>query len=325
MHSRNDKLIKIPHIPFFLHAIMPSLQCLCFATPSLSIPKNGSSNLTQSPPNLSAKPSCLNPPKTLHQHASDLLIPSMSSDAKEKILSLEIMGIDSTRALALHPSLRAASPESIHSVISFLLSKGIQHKDLGRILGMCPRVLTSSVNKDLVPVFTFLSRDLKIPDSYFCRVIRKCPRFLVSDVQDQLQPALIYLQRLGFKNVTALAFHDPVLFVSSVENTLMPKLHHLMGLGLSREEAIRMVLRCPSLLTFSIENNFKPKYDYFVNEMGRGLEELKEFPQYFAFSLEKRIKLRHREMAEMGLRLPMSLMLKSTDNEFKELLVLRAS
>lgn len=188
---------------------------------------------------------------------------------------------------------------------------------------MCPRILTSSIGKDLIPVFTFLSRDLKVPDSDFRRVIKKCPRFLVSDVRDQLRPALIFLQRLGFKDVTALAFHDPVLFVSNVENTLMPKLQHLMGLGLSREEAVGMVVRCPSLFTFSIENNFMPKYGYFVKEMGGGLEELKEFPQYFAFSLEKRIKMRHREMAEMGLRLPLSLMLKSTDNEFKAMLVQR--
>ncbi|PKU71569.1 transcription termination factor MTEF1, chloroplastic [Dendrobium catenatum] len=305
---------------------MPSLHCLCFATPTSPAPKNGGINLnTQSPPNIAIKPSSLNPSKTLPQHSPDLLLhlPNLSSDAREKILSLEIMGIDSSRALALHPNLRAASPDSIHSVISFLLSKGIHHKDLGRIIGMCPRVLTSSIGKDLVPVFKFLSRDLKVPDPDLRRVIKKCPRFLISDVRDQLRPALIYLQRLGFKDVTALAFHDPVLLVSSVENTLMPKLQHLMGLGLSREEAVGMVLRCPSLFTFSIENNFKPKYDYFVNEMGGGLEELKEFPQYFAFSLEKRIKLRHREMVELGLRLPLSSMLKSTDNEFKELLVQR--
>ncbi|XP_020586555.1 transcription termination factor MTEF1, chloroplastic isoform X2 [Phalaenopsis equestris] len=307
---------------------MSSLHCLTFPAPCSSISKNGGINLTTpNAPNLSAKPSSLNPHNALHQNYPDfpLFLPDLSSDAREKILSLEIMGIDSSRALALHPDLRAASPDSIHSVISFLLSKGIHHKDLGRILGMCPRVMTSSIGKDLVPVFKFLSCDLKVPDSEFRRVIKKCPRFLVCDVRDQLRPALIYLQRLGFKDVTALAFHDPVLFVSSVENTLMPKLQHLMRLGLSREEAVGMVLRCPSLLTFSIQNNYKPKYEYFVREMGGGLEELKDFPQFFAFSLDKRIKLRHRVMAEMGLRLPLSLMLKSTDNEFKELLMQRGS
>ncbi|KAK7243829.1 hypothetical protein RIF29_38641 [Crotalaria pallida] len=75
-----------------------------------------------------------------------------------------------------------------------------------------------------------------------------------------------------------------------------------------------------ALFTFSIENNFQPKYEYFAGEMGRKLEELKESPQYFAFSLENRIKPRHLEAVESGINLPLSVMLKSTDEELRELI-----
>ncbi|KAF8029068.1 hypothetical protein BT93_E1671 [Corymbia citriodora subsp. variegata] len=81
-----------------------------------------------------------------------------------------------------------------------------------------------------------------------------------------------------------------------------------------------MVRRCPALFTFSIENNFKPKLEYFHGEMGGRLEELRNFPQYFAFSLEKRIKPRHMEAVESGVRLALPVMLKSTDEEFGELI-----
>lgn len=81
-----------------------------------------------------------------------------------------------------------------------------------------------------------------------------------------------------------------------------------------------MVLRCPALFTFSIERNFAPKFGYLVEEMGGGVEELKEFPQYFAFSLEKRIKPRYCKMVESGVRLRLPEMLKSTDEEFMELI-----
>jgi len=235
------------------------------------------------------------------------------------------MGIDSCRALSLNPALRDATPDSICSVISYLQSKGIHHKDLARIFGMCPKILTSNIRSDLSPVFAFLSKDLKVPDNKFRRVINKCPRLLVSSVRDQLRPTLIYLQRLGFKDTDALAYQDPVLLVSSVEKTLIPKLEFLMGLGLCREEAVEMVLRCPGLFTFSVENNFKPKYDYFAKEMGGTVEQLKEFPQYFAFSLEKRIKPRHQEMKESGVRLALPEMLKSTDEEFKEMMIQKGS
>ncbi|CAI9292915.1 unnamed protein product [Lactuca saligna] len=238
-------------------------------------------------PQLSKKPKTL-----LHKHP--LYTPThskLSLQFKEKILCLEVMGIDSGKALSLNPSIHSTSLDSIHSIITFLRSKGIQQKDLPRII-----------------------------DHNFRRVINKCPRLLVSSVENQLKPALFYLQRLGFRDLEALAYQDCVLLVSNVENTLIPKLDYLIGLGFSKREAIEMVLRCPGLFTFSLENNFKPKFEYFEKEMMRDLSELKDFPQYFAFSLEKRIKPRHLEALECGIKIPLPLLLKTTDEEFADLL-----
>lgn len=86
---------------------------------------------------------------------------------------------------------------------------------------------------------------------------------------------------------------------------------------------MEMVLRCPALFTFSIENNFKPKFEYFSGEMEGELEELKEFPQYFTFSLDNRIKPRHMEVVRSGVKVALPVMLKSTDEEFRELLMKR--
>ncbi|XP_017420828.2 transcription termination factor MTEF1, chloroplastic [Vigna angularis] len=244
----------------------------------------------------------------------------LSLEFKEKILCLEVMGIDAGKALSQNPDLRTATMESIQSIITFLFSNGILEKDLPRIFGMCPKILTADIKTDLTPVFDFILNELKVPENSFRRVINKCPRLLTSSVKDQLRPALVYLRRLGFKDSGALAYQDSVLLVSNVEHTLIPKLRFLETLGLSKDEIRNMVLRCPALLTFSIENNFQPKYDYFAGEMGRKVEELKEFPQYFAFSLENRIKPRHTEVVQSGITLPLSVMLKSTDEEFRELL-----
>ncbi|XP_062212622.1 transcription termination factor MTEF1, chloroplastic [Phragmites australis] len=252
--------------------------------------------------------------------ALSLHLPELPSQVKDKILSLELMGVDYGRALGLNPALRDAPPESIHAVVTFLQSRGLQFKDLGRVFGMCPSVLTASVRADLRPVFAFLSEDLGVPESAHRRVIVKCPRVLACSVRDQLRPALIYLRRLGFRDNRALALQDPILLVSSVERTMAPKLEFLAGLGMSRDDAVAMTLRCPALFTFSIERNYKPKYEYLVAEMGGGVEDIKAFPQYFAFSLEKRIVPRHRAAAEAGVALPLPDMLKATDEEFREML-----
>ncbi|CBI30943.3 unnamed protein product, partial [Vitis vinifera] len=173
-----------------------SSPCFSLQSPS-SLPSN-----SHQPNN----PLTIKPKNVLQKHP--LYTPAhsnLSLQFKEKILCLEIMGVDSGKALSLNPSLHTATLHSIHSIISFLQSKGIHQKDLGRIFGI-------------------------------------------------------------------------------------------------------------------VENNFKPKFEYFVGEMEGNLEELKEFPQYFAFSLEKRIKPRHMEAVQNGVKVPLALMLKSTDEEFRELM-----
>ncbi|XP_071726532.1 transcription termination factor MTEF1, chloroplastic-like [Rutidosis leptorrhynchoides] len=267
-------------------------------------------------PQLSKKPKTL-----LHKHPLYTPVHSkLSLEFKEKILCLEVMGVDSGKALALNPLIHSTSLNSIHDIITFLQSKGILQKDLPRIIGMCPKILTTNINNELIPVFNFLSYDLNVPEHNYRKVINKCPRLLVSSVQDQLKPALLYLKRLGFRDMEALAYQDCVLLVSNVENTLIPKLDYLISLGFSKQEAIEMVLRCPGLFTFSLENNYKPKFEYFKEEMKRNMSELKDFPQYFAFSLEKRIKPRHVEAVECGVKMSLQLLLKTTDEEFADLL-----
>lgn len=82
-----------------------------------------------------------------------------------------------------------------------------------------------------------------------------------------------------------------------------------------------MVIRSPGLLTFSIHNNFKPKAEYFFKEMNKHVQELKRFPQYFSFSLEGKIKPRHRLLLEHGFSLPLREMLKVSDGEFNAMLI----
>ncbi|CAN6445280.1 unnamed protein product [Victoria cruziana] len=286
-----------------------ALRYLATFTTKASSSPSSSPSLSTTKLSLSSKPNLLQCPQ----------LQEIPFNFKEKVLCLEIMGVDAGRALSGNPSLHSATLDSIHSVVSFLQRKGIQQKDLGRIFGMCPRVLTSDVQNDLNPVFDFLSQELHVPDKNYRKVINKCPRLLVSSVRDQLKPALLYLQRLGINNNEALAYQDPVLLVSSVENTLIPKIQFLTSLGLCYEDVVGLVVRCPSLLTFSIENNFKPKYEYYMDEMNGSLEELKGFPQFFAFSLEKRIKPRHRQMHAAQTKFPLSVMLKTSDQVFSDL------
>lgn len=79
-----------------------------------------------------------------------------------------------------------------------------------------------------------------------------------------------------------------------------------------------MFRRFPPLFNYSVKDNFEPKFNYFVVEMGRDLKELKEFPQYFSFSLGNRIKPRHQCCVEKGVCFPLPVLLKTSEAHFRD-------
>ncbi|KAF5182334.1 Transcription termination factor mtef1 protein [Thalictrum thalictroides] len=262
------------------------------------------------------------PLKTLSPYPlSPLLTENPCSDSgllfRQKLLYLENLNINSTKALDLNPNIRSSSLESIQLIEECLYSMGIQQSDIGRILDMYPKILTCDVENDLYPVFYFLLNNVHIPFYDIRKTIIKCPRLLVCSVDDQLKPALCFLQGLGFVGGNKITSQTALLLVSNVEGTLIPKIDYLQSLGFLYKEAVTMVLRSPRFLTFSLKNNLQPKVKYFLEEMKGDLVELKRFPQYFSYSLERKIKPRHLLLVDHGFSLPLSEMLKVSDGQFE--------
>ncbi|CAI9780284.1 unnamed protein product [Fraxinus pennsylvanica] len=103
----------------------------------------------------------------------------------------------------------------------------------------------------------------------------------------------------------SLAYQDPILLVSIVEKMLIPKLNYLVSLGFSKDDVVEI----------------KPKFEYFDKKKMMGsLDEHKEFPHYFAFSVEMRIKPRRMKVVQCGIVVSLSLTLKSIEDEFRELI-----
>ncbi|XP_047333288.1 transcription termination factor MTEF1, chloroplastic [Impatiens glandulifera] len=240
---------------------------------------------------------------------------------REKLIYLCDLKINPDKAFQRNPDFRSAPLSSLKSVENCLSSMGIERASLGRILDMYPQLLTSDPYSDLYPIFSFLLDEIRIPFPDVRKSIIRCPRILICSVEHQLRPTWHFLEQLGFVGRHAINSHTTLLLVSSVERTLVPKLVYLQGLGISNEDVNEMVLRSPGLLTYSIEKNLEPKMEYLVKEMKGDVEEVKRFPQYFSFSLEGKIKPRHRLLVEKGLSLSLAQMLKVSDGEFRARLV----
>ncbi|XP_028761996.1 transcription termination factor MTEF1, chloroplastic [Neltuma alba] len=254
-----------------------------------------------------------------HQHNAPPLVPSHSDTGllfREKVIYLERLNINSSKALRQNPNIRSVPISALKSVKECLSSMGVERSAMGRILDMYPQLLTCDPYFDLYPVFDFLLNEVAIPFPDIRKAIMRCPRLLVCSVDEQLRPTLSFLRNLGFVGPNAISSQTALLLVSSVEGTLTPKIKYLQRLGFSYEEVLNMVIRSPGLLTLSIEKNLMPKSEYFLEQMNGDIAQLKRFPQYFSFSLEKKIKPRHRLLRKNGFTLPLDEMLKVSDGEF---------
>lgn len=229
------------------------------------------------------------------------------------MLFLESLGIDFLSLIGSHPPVISYPLAQIKSTVDFLTSMQFTAPELRRICNMVPEILTTQV-KDVIAIFTFLLREARVQGSDLKRVINRRPRLLASDVKTRLRPTLYFLQSIGIAEV----YRHTNLLSCSVEQKLLLRIEFLEKVGFTHREALVMVRRFPQMFCYSIKGNFEPKTDYFVEEMRRELKELQEFPQYYSFSLENRIKPRHQVCVEKGVLLPLKLMLKSTEIEFRE-------
>lgn len=87
-------------------------------------------------------------------------------------------------------------------------------------------------------------------------------------------------------------------------------------MGLTAEDAARSCRRFPAIFKYNLEDNLQPKAEFLLEEMERNVEELKEFPQYFGFSLQKRIEPRHWHLKQRNVRLKLNRMLMWSDQRF---------
>ncbi|XP_030470533.1 transcription termination factor MTEF1, chloroplastic isoform X2 [Syzygium oleosum] len=286
----------------------------CSLQPTLHLPKPLSTHHLHFPPPSAAAAAAAAASTSTSTSDSGLLF-------REKLLYLQSLNVDPRKALRHNPDFRSSPLSALRSVESCLASFGIPRPALGRVLDMFPQLLTSDPDSDLYPVFEFLLHEALIPFPDLQKSVLRCPRILVCSVDAQLRPTLSFLRSFGFVGRRAITCQTTLLLVSSVERTLLPKIEFLRSLGFGYGEVSRMAIRSPGLLTMSVQNNMRPKAEYFLRDMRGNLTELKRFPQYFSFSLERKIRPRHQMLEEHGLELPLAEMLKVSDGEFAASLI----
>ncbi|CAL5430958.1 unnamed protein product [Camellia sinensis] len=105
--------------------------------------------------------------------------PQPSSDSglrfREKLLYLQTLKVNPSKALHKNPNFRSAPLDSLKSVEKCLSSMGIDRSASGRIFDMYSQLLTCDPYSDLYPVFDFLLNHVNIPFPDIRKSIIRCP------------------------------------------------------------------------------------------------------------------------------------------------------
>lgn len=209
---------------------------------------------------------------------------SLSENLKPTMVYLENFGVDKSKwakVIYRFPALLTYSRQKLKTTVDYLAELGVSKKNIGKILTRCPHIISYSVDVNL-------------------------------------RPTVDYFQSIGI-DASSLIHRCPQTFGLSVEANLKPVTQFFLERGYSKEEVATMVSRYGALYTFSLKANLLPKWDYFLT-MDYPRSELVKFPQYFGYSLEKRIIPRYGRVRESGVKIVLNQVLSISDKKFEEVL-----
>lgn len=91
---------------------------------------------------------------------------------------------------------------------------------------------------------------------------------------------------------------------------------YFRDLRFHNEAICSMICRFPPLLSYNPEPVLKPKLDFLVYSMGRQIYEVVEYPRFFSYSLDKKIKPRARVIQRFKIKCSLKEMLALNDDQF---------
>ncbi|XP_073011058.1 transcription termination factor MTERF4, chloroplastic [Typha latifolia] len=289
-------------------------------------------------------------PQVLHASVVVELVPVVRF-----LRGLDVERVDVPYVLQRFPELLGFKLEGTMSTsVAYLVSIGVWPRDIGPMVTQYPFFLGMRVGTTIKPLVEYLI-SLGIPKLIVARMLEKRPYILGYDLEETVKPNVDALLSFGIRKEalpSVIAQYPPLLglplkaklstqqyffslklridpdgfarivekmpqIVSLNQNLILKPVEFLRGRAIPNEDVARMVVKCPQLLALRIEF-MKNSYYFFKSEMKRPVHELYEFPEYFTYSLESRIKPRYQRLAAKGIRCSLEWFLNCSDQRFEE-------
>lgn len=149
--------------------------------------------------------------------------------------------------------------------LEFLISVGVKHRDIRKIIMRQPQILGYTVESNLKSHVAFL-HSLGIRDSKIGQIVAAAPSLFSYSVENSLKPTVRYLlEEVGIekKDLGKVVQLSPQILVQRIDSSWNTRLKFLTKeLGAPRESIVKMVTKHPQLLHYSIEDGLRPRIEF---------------------------------------------------------------
>ncbi|KAF6175701.1 hypothetical protein GIB67_022703 [Kingdonia uniflora] len=289
-------------------------------------------------------------PQVLHTSVVVELVPVVKA-----LRGLDVDRQDTGYVLEKYPELLGFKLEGTMSTsVAYLVSIGVAPRDIGPMVTQYPYFLGMRVGTTIKPMVEYLV-SLGFPKKVLARMIEKRPYILGFSLEETMKPNVDCLIEFGIKKeslASVIAQYPQILglylkaklssqqyffnlklkidpeefariiekmpqIVSLNQKVILKPIEFLRGRGISQEDVAKMVVKCPQLIVLRVDL-MKNSFFFFKSEIKQPLQELVEFPEYFTYSLESRIKPRYQKLTNKGVKSSLSWFLNCSDQRFEE-------
>ncbi|KAH9621023.1 hypothetical protein KSS87_005306 [Heliosperma pusillum] len=226
---------------------------------------------------------------------------------------------DVTTAIIKFPYIFSHSAEGkLCPLLGFFEALGIPEKQLGKMILTNPRIVSYSIEPKLTRVVDFLTKLGLTEEGLIGKILVKNPYIMGYNVEKRLQPTVDFLTKVGLtkSDLQKVAVNYPEVLCRDVNKVLKPNFDFLKSSGFDGQQIATVVSGYPPVLIKSIKNSLEPKIKFLVGVMGRRIQDVVEYPDFFRHGLKKSLELRQKVLSQKNADFSLNEMLYYNKKKF---------
>lgn len=203
-------------------------------------------------------------------------------------------------------------------LLGFFEALGIPEKQLGKMLLLNPRIISYSIEPKLSRLVDFFAKLGLTEDGVIGKILVKNPYVMGYNVEKRLQATADFLKKVGLTktDLQKVAVNYPEVLCRDVNKVLKPNFDYLRSCGFDDKQIAVVVSGYPPVLIKSIKNSLEPKIKFLVGVMGRQIQDVVEYPDFFRHGLKKSLELRQKVLSQKNVDFSLNEMLYYNRKKF---------